>query len=304
VAETPFVKKFLAAASTLPSIPSRTVYHDEKKTRFYTKAQYDALAANDKNGLVAQVLDEEYYYNTKYGSPLSYYRALDVLVQHGAKLAPGARFLDFGYGYVGHLRLLATLGRRDGRVYPRARCSTASLRSGPMQGDVRGASASSTASSQDPKVAAPWAGLRRRDLEERAEEGPYPRSRGRCSITWSRWVPRTRSLARFFDTVKPGGFFLICSSARRRAPDKPFVPWSDGRSPWAKEQYEAAGFKVVEINHDDFKPSIGWLTSSTGTRTRTKRDDNDLGAPHAVQRPENCAALTTPFTCPAPFTWR
>src|SRR5205823_1475983 len=54
--------------------------------------------------------DEEVYYNTKYGSPLSYSRPIDLLASRGVSFAPKTKLLDFGYGYVGHLRLLAGLG--------------------------------------------------------------------------------------------------------------------------------------------------------------------------------------------------
>ena len=44
------------------------------------------------------------------GSPLSYARPLDILFSKGLALPQGAKALDFGHGYIGHLRLLATMG--------------------------------------------------------------------------------------------------------------------------------------------------------------------------------------------------
>ncbi len=55
-------------------------------------------------------VDESFYYTTKYGSPLAYTRPLDLLGQSGLEDVSGRKVLDFGYGTVGHLRLLAGLG--------------------------------------------------------------------------------------------------------------------------------------------------------------------------------------------------
>jgi hypothetical protein len=47
-------------------------------------------------------------------------------------------------------------------------------------------------------------------------------------------------------------------------PDKPFVPWSDGRSPFTREQWKQAGFEVVLFDRDDtailrtFARALGW----------------------------------------------
>ena len=59
-------------------------------------------------------------------------------------------------------------------------------------------------------------------------------------------------LKSFYDALEPGGFFLVYNICPALTPsDKPFVPWSDGRSPFTKEQIEKAGFEVVEFDRDD-----------------------------------------------------
>ena len=55
-------------------------------------------------------LDEYRYYYTKYGSPLAYFRALDIASGNGFSEVRGKRILDYGYGSIGHLRLLASMG--------------------------------------------------------------------------------------------------------------------------------------------------------------------------------------------------
>jgi hypothetical protein len=52
--------------------------------------------------------------------------------------------------------------------------------------------------------------------------------------------------------LRPGGALLIYNiSPALSPPDQPFVPHSDGRSPWSREEFEAAGFEVVAFEHDD-----------------------------------------------------
>ncbi len=56
----------------------------------------------------------------------------------------------------------------------------------------------------------------------------------------------------FFQALKPGGKMLVYNICPALTPpDKPFVPWSDGRSPFTRQQWEAAGFKVDVIDQDD-----------------------------------------------------
>lgn len=46
--------------------------------------------------------------------------------------------------------------------------------------------------------------------------------------------------------------------------DKPYIPWADGRSPFSKEQWERAGFKVVVFDQNEDAPvramakAYGW----------------------------------------------
>lgn len=262
-AEQPFTKKFLAATSSLPKIAPRTVYHDEKKTRFYKQSEYDALPANEKSALTAKVLDEEYYYNTKYGSPLSYSRVLDVLLAHGVKFEPGRRFLDFGYGYIGHLRLLATLG-----------LDASGIEVDPLLPVLYG----------EPGDQGEMAGIGVKGGKVRLFDGFFPKDTKLVAAVGSGYdiivsknvlkkgyihpdrtpdpkyklidmgVPDEVVMKSFFDALKPGGYFMIFNICPALSPpDKPFIPWSDGRSPYSKAQYEAAGFKVIELDKDDYK---------------------------------------------------
>ena len=56
-------------------------------------------------------VDDAFFYNTKYGSPLAYSRPIEVLGRSGLDDVSGLKILDFGFGTIGHLRLLAAQGR-------------------------------------------------------------------------------------------------------------------------------------------------------------------------------------------------
>ena len=69
----------------------------------------------------------------------------------------------------------------------------------------------------------------------------------------------------FYDALLPGGHFLIYNICPAPTPpDKPFVPWSDGRSPFTRADLQAAGFEVLELDVDDaaavrgMGKALGW----------------------------------------------
>jgi SAM-dependent methyltransferase len=251
---------FLRATAGLPSITPRTVWHDEAKTRFYTEAQAATLPEAQRRGLRSRVLDEEYYYTTRYGTPLAYSRPLEILGREGLPGVAGARVLDFGHGGIGQLRLLAGLG------------------------------ASVTGVDVDPLLPALYS--------QPGDQGPVPgpgRLTGRVTLVNGRWpadanvrqavgegydlvlskntlkrgyirpdrpveerrrirlgVDEATFLRELHRVVKPGGRVLIYNICPAPAPPgKPYIPWADGRSPFTREEWAAAGFRVLVFDRDD-----------------------------------------------------
>ena len=103
-------RDFLQATPGLPVISPRKLYLDSAKKTYLTEAAASTLTEKAKGTLQLIPVDESFYYTTKYGSPLAYARPLDLLGQSGLGDVSGLKILDFGYGTVGHLRLLAGLG--------------------------------------------------------------------------------------------------------------------------------------------------------------------------------------------------
>jgi hypothetical protein len=110
LASTEVGKRFLRATEALPAVSTRVAFRDDNTREFFSQAEADGLPAERRNKLSRISLDEYRYYYTKYGSPLAYLRALDVAAANGLDSVAGERILDFGYGSIGHLRLLASLG--------------------------------------------------------------------------------------------------------------------------------------------------------------------------------------------------
>jgi hypothetical protein len=256
----PEVKRFLAHAAALPHIATRTLYHDEKKTHFYTEQQAAALPPAEKAALKTMIADEELYYNAKYGSPLSYSRPLDILFSKGLSLPQGARVLDFGYGYVGHLRLLATMGV-DATGVDVDPFLTALYGQPGDTGDFTGPAGEKGHVRlldghfpADPAiVAAVGTGydlVISKNVLKRGYIHPYRPVDEKFVIKLG--ASDEVVLKSFFSALKPGGTMLVYNICPALTPpDKPFVTWSDGRSPFTREQWEAAGFKVNVFDQDD-----------------------------------------------------
>ena len=101
---------FLKATAGLPAIAPRQLFLDKVKKTYFTESAIASLSEAEKRALIPVPVDESLYYNTKYGSPLAYVRPVDLLAQTGLEQVSGRKILDFGYGTVGHIRLLASLG--------------------------------------------------------------------------------------------------------------------------------------------------------------------------------------------------
>jgi hypothetical protein len=267
-------KRFLQATAELPSITTRKLFVRPDKSKYYTEQEAQKETEEIRKTLLPYDVDEDKYYNTNFGSPLSYSRPLDVLFGHGLKLPVGSKILDFGYGYVGHLRLLASLGMfaTGVDVWPLLPVLySLPGDQGPIkgllgeQGSVRLLNGRFPAEKEI--VSAIGNGYRlvisKNVLKKGYVHPDRPVENKKMLIDLG--ASDEAILKSFFDVLEPGGYFLIYNICPALTPpDKPFLPWSDGRSPFAKEQFEKAGFEVVEFDKDDTEAirrmgkTLGW----------------------------------------------
>ena len=268
-----FAKRFLAATAALPGVAPRVLYRTKDKAKTYTAAEAAALAPDARAALVEIKADEELYYNTNYGSPLSYARPLDLLAT--AHLVPegGGRVLDFGYGYVGHLRLLASLGFDANGVdvdptlralyswpgdqgpiagFGGARGGTVKLFDGHYAADAK----------LTQEVGKGFDVIISKNVLKKGYIHPDRPAEERFLIKLG--VDDAVFLGALHDALKPHGALLVFNICPALTPpDKPFIPWSDGRSPFTEAQWAKAGFRVLVFDKDD-APAIRALGHALG----------------------------------------
>jgi hypothetical protein len=253
---TGLAKEFLAAAAGLPHEAPRRLWHDAEKKHYYTDADAARLADADRRALVAQDVDEELFYVARFGTPIAYARPLEILGQERGALA-GKRVLDFGFGQIGQLRMFASMGAKatgiDVEPLLQALHSAPGDQGsfGDRGGEIRMLFGFFPA---DTKLRDAAGGgydlflsknvLKRGYIHpERPAEEKHLIRLGVDDETFVRTV---------HGMLVPGGRALIYNLAPAQAPpDKPYIPWADGRCPFARELWEKAGFKVIEFDRDD-----------------------------------------------------
>jgi SAM-dependent methyltransferase len=246
------VRHLLEGTRRLPAIATRRLYHDADRRRFYTEAQSRELSAAMRRALKPLVVDEEYYYSTRYGSPLAYSRALDLVAGRGLAGLASRRVLDFGYGKIGHLRLMALCGARVVGVDVDPSLPLVYGRPGDQGEGLRLIDGRFPA---DPAVRrAVGAGYDLVTAKNVLKAGYIHPARPvvppRRAIDLG--VPDARFVEALFALLRPGGFLVIYNLYPEQSPpDKPYKPWADGKTPFPRRLFEAAGFEVLDYDRDD-----------------------------------------------------
>ncbi len=251
-----FARRFLKATAQLPHIAPRAMLHDSARTMFWWENEAAALPDSARARLVKRTLDEQFYYTTRYGSPLAYARAFELLADAGLGGPERLRIADYGYGTVGHLRLLASLG-----------ADAVGIEVDPMlkklysvpgdQGEITGGGSVRLVHGSfpaGPGVAAEVGEGFDLFISKNTLKNGYihpaqpvnPRMLVHLGVDDTSYV---QAIARI---LKPGGFAMIYNLSPAPAPpDKPYIPWADGRCPFPREMWEAEGFSVIEFDRDD-----------------------------------------------------
>jgi SAM-dependent methyltransferase len=256
---TPLARDFLAATEHLPRTTPRTVWRDSARANAWSDAQAKALPDSERAKLVPRALDESFYWNTRYGTPLAYARALELLAKNGFGDVRGRRVLDFGCGTLGHLRLLASLGADAVGVDVDPLLPALYSQPGD-QGEVRGHGAAGRVRLVTGQWPVSEAIVREVGkgydlfLSKNTLKNGYlhPAEKVDPRLLVHLGVPDSTYLARLAETVKPGGKVMIYNLCPAPAPPgKPYIPWADGFCPFPREAWERAGFRVLEFDRDD-----------------------------------------------------
>jgi SAM-dependent methyltransferase len=269
----PLARDFLKATFELPAVTPRKLFLDAVKKVYMTETTAASLTAGERRALKPVPIDEAFYFTTKYGSPLAYARPLDLVARSGLADFSGRKVLDFGYGAIGQLRLLAGLGADvvGVDVDPLLRA----LYSEPVdQGIVRNRHGRDGSlrliSGRFPADSAVTASVGTGyDLiisKNTLKRGyVHPDRQVDASRLLGLGVDDDQFIRAFYDALKPGGRFMIYNICP--APSKPGAPyknWADGRCPFAIEVWKSAGFRVVALDRDDsdeirkLAHALGW----------------------------------------------
>jgi SAM-dependent methyltransferase len=216
-------------------------------------------------------------------------RAVELLSQQGIASFAGRRILDYGYGTVGHLRLLASLGADavgvDVDSYVAALYSepgdigkVPGHRGGPP-GTIKLVNGRYPA---DKEIARHVGGgfdiIISKNTLKRGYIKPARPAEQRLLIQIG--VSDEVFLQTISAALRRGGIFLIYNIAPAPAPaNKPYIPWADARSPFTQKQFEAAGLRVVafDMNDDVFARSMGRALGWHKTEKRDDRGDDFRG---------------------------
>lgn len=254
---------FLAATAKLPDPGERTLYRNRAKGVTLAKPAFDALPADQQAGYEPRPCTPDFYYDTKHGSALVYSRVVDLIAKHatfGAGDTP--RLLDFGYGTIGQLRLLAECGfdAHGVDIDP----DLAALYSDPADTGAAGSGGTGRVGvhlgrwpAEPALVAAIGRNFDVITSKNTLKAGYiHPTPPAGQTVDPRKLVKLgvddTTFLKSVHDSLKPAGLFVIYNICpAQNPPDKEYIPWADGKSPWSREEFAAAGFDVLEFDVED-----------------------------------------------------
>jgi hypothetical protein len=259
-------RRLLINTSWLPVVEPRTVHRDAKSGAVLSHAAWEQLPETDRAAYSPLELDEEFFYYTRYGSPLAYARPLDLIARSlGCKDVAFARkrILDFGYGGIGHLRLLASCGVQVTGVDVDPILPALYSREGDT-GEVPGAGlaeprppAGSITLVQgrwpaDEKVVTAIGGGYDLIISKNTLKNGYihPAKEAPKSQLIDLGVDDAAFLKAVAASLNEGGLFLIYNICPKQSEEK-FIPWADGRCPFSKEAIAAAGLETLDRDVDD-----------------------------------------------------
>jgi SAM-dependent methyltransferase len=252
--ESALAKDFVRATASLPPVRERVLHHDAGG-RWLTGAQLAALPPAERAGFEEERGGSDLFYETHYGSPLAYARAIDLAAKAGLASVAGKRVLDFGYGTAGHLRLLAALGAEavgvDVDPFLVALYSQPGDRGAFGKGRVGMVNGRFPA---DAKVRAAIGANYTLFVSKNTLKNGYihPAEPVPPKQAFDLGVSDADFVAAVKGALAPGGLFLVYNvSPKPAGPGEKYKPWADGRCPFSRATLEAAGFDVLAFDQDD-----------------------------------------------------
>lgn len=266
-------ESFLDAVDELPDGRAQTLYRLADGGGWLAEDKLIDLSPRTRDNVTPVEWSAARFYITKYGSPLAYTRAVEILGDAGLESFEGLRVLDYGYGTVGHLRLMAQNGAQVVGVDPDPLLKALYSGDGdtgyvaredgePGRIDLHEGRWPSTAAMRDGVGEGYDLFISKNTLKRgyvHPEREADPRHLLHMGVDDETFVKHLQRI------VKPGGHVLIYNLCPPQAPDdQPYIPWADGRSPFDKQLWIDHDFQVVAFDVDDSEAAremgraLGW----------------------------------------------
>jgi SAM-dependent methyltransferase len=255
--------RFLQAVPYLPAVPGVRVAYRNRLTRdAITEERAAARPDSMLDGYERLEMDEEFYYFTRYGTPLAFVRPLDLLGREGLDSLDGARIVDFGFGSIGHLHLLAANGTSAHgieidvllRVLYRDASDTGRVARAPVLGEGPDGEIVLHFGQfpAEPELVDAVGGGYHAFVSKNTLKNGYihPAEQVDPRLLVHLGVNDETFVRAVYRVLAPGGFFMIYNLYPPQSEER-YIPWADGRSPFSRELLESVGFEVVAFNRDD-----------------------------------------------------
>ncbi len=269
----PDAHRFVIQTNYLPVVDEVTVYVRDEPRRYLSPAQYEALSEEERAGYVEKKIDDYFFYYTRYGSPLAYARAIDLVAQEWGSVQGGPetfrdkKIVDFGFGGIGQLRMMGNMGAHVTgiEVDPLLQALYADpalqgeVTRPSIMDDVPPVGSLKLVFGQWPADAATKQAVAERGkfdlfISKNTLKRGYitPEKEVDPRMLVQLGVSNEQFVQELADAMNPGGLVMIYNICPKQAPEgEPYKPWADGRCPFTREQLEAAGFEILKYDEDD-----------------------------------------------------
>ncbi len=299
--QTSLGREFLDAVKSLPRVDARTLYRNREKRQCFSAAAAAKLTQAERGALTEISADEGFYYFTAYGSPLVYVRVLELAAKSGMQDLAGKRVMDFGYGSIGQLRLMASLGAQavgldpsevlrelysqpsDQGAVPLAASATATATAGRRPGRVTLVHQHWPAEKE--AVEAVAGGYDLITSKNTLKNGYlHPARPVDKQMLLHLGVSDAEFVSALFEALKPGGLVVIYNLSPAPAREnEPYIPWADGRCPFPREMWERTGFELIAFDVTDDTTAHA-IFAALGYPTKTDDGRQDLFSHYTIAR--------------------
>jgi len=240
----PWVKSWLREVKSLPSV--------KPTTWFCTKDQQRCEPTRPDGGAdwLERAVDDEYVY-ARITDPIAYARPFEILAKNGFN-PTGKKVLDFGYGNLGQLVMLARLGVDVHGIEIDALLPLATKAVTGKQGKGNVTLHHGFFASDQKLVSEVGGGYALWMSKNTLKRGyVHPAEPKDAKAQLDLGLDDAALLKLIHSQLALGGYFFIYNIAPAQA--EPYKPMADGRCPFTKEALTAAGFEVIAFDVDDSK---------------------------------------------------